>query len=115
MQITVTNQKTKPIRSACSLAECGSHGITQATAPAAAPNTIPRITSWTIDPLRTGAETTRPGGGPRGKGTRLETPATSGVQRGRKRVDGGRTPQGGLMGLGVSILLIAAGAILAFA
>src|SRR3954453_12239869 len=54
MQIAVTNQKTKSIRSACSLAGSGSHGISSATAAAPAPNSIPSTTSWTIDPLRTG-------------------------------------------------------------
>ena len=38
MQIAVTNQKTKSIRSACSLAGSGSHGISSATAAAPAPN-----------------------------------------------------------------------------
>ena len=66
MQIAVVNQKTKSIRSACSLAGSGSHGISSATAAAPAPNTTPRTTSWTIDPLRTGAETTRRGGAPCG-------------------------------------------------
>jgi hypothetical protein len=47
--------------------------------------------------------------------TLLETPATSEVQALRKRVQLLGKTQGGFMGLGVSILLIAAGAILAFA
>src|SRR5438034_2535746 len=59
MQIAVTNQKTKSIRPACLLAGSGSQGTNSAAAVAAAPNTIPIATSWTIDPLRTGAETTR--------------------------------------------------------
>src|SRR5205814_5309363 len=58
MQIAVTNQKTKSIRPACLLAGSGSHGMNSAAAAAAAPNTIPIATSWTIDPLRTEAETT---------------------------------------------------------
>jgi hypothetical protein len=63
MQITVTNQKRKSIRSACLLAGSGSHGTRSATAAAPAPNTTPSPTSWKFDPLRTGAETTRRGGG----------------------------------------------------
>src|SRR5436190_6998470 len=59
MQIAVTNQKTKSIRPACLLAGSGSQGMSRAAAAAAAPNTIPIATSWTIDPLRTGVETTR--------------------------------------------------------
>src|SRR3954467_3593763 len=62
MQIPVTNQKTKSIRPACLLADWGSHGISSATAAAPAPHTTPIATSWTIDPLRTASETTRPRG-----------------------------------------------------
>src|ERR671935_719066 len=83
MQITVTNQKTKSIRSACLLAGSGSEGTSRATAAAAAPKSIPRRTSWTTDPLRTGAETTRPEGRTarevKGRCGDLETPATSEV------------------------------------
>src|SRR2546430_17388641 len=59
MQIAVTNQKTKSIRPACLLAGSGSQGTNSAAAVAAAQNMIPIATSWAIDPLRTGAETTR--------------------------------------------------------
>src|SRR5919201_281560 len=80
MQITVTNQKTKSIRSACLLAGSGSQGTSRATAAAPAPKSIPRRTSWTIDPLRTGAETTPPEGRTArevtGRDGNLETPAT---------------------------------------
>src|SRR5436305_1502157 len=62
MQIPVTNQKTKSIRPACLLAEWGSQGISSATAAAPAPHATPIATSWTIDPLRTANETTRPPG-----------------------------------------------------
>src|SRR5205814_658839 len=62
MQIPVTNQKTKSIRPACLLAEWGSQGISSATAAAPAPHATPIATSWTIDPLRTANETTRPRG-----------------------------------------------------
>src|SRR5436309_16014064 len=58
MRIEGTNQKTKSIRPACSLAVCGSHGIRSATSAAPAPQAAPIATSWTIDPLRTGDETT---------------------------------------------------------
>jgi len=90
MQIAVTNQKTKSIRSACSLAGRGSQVMKSATAEATAPNTAPSATSWTIDPLRTAPETTRRGGGAGPEAnvvsTPLETPATSEVQALRKRV-----------------------------
>src|SRR6186713_331290 len=96
MQIAVTNQKTKSIRSACSLAGSGSHGISKATAAAPAPNSIPSTTSWTIDPLRTEGETTRRGGPPAREATwaptRLETPATSRVQSERIWVESGGNP-----------------------
>src|SRR3954447_12782257 len=96
MQIAVTNQKTKSIRSACSLAGSGSHGISKATAAAPAPNSIPRTTSWTIDPLRTGAETTGHGSPPAREATRalwtLETPATSRVQLSGIWVENDRNP-----------------------
>src|SRR6266496_382174 len=51
IEIAVTNQKTKSIRPACSLAPCGSQGIRSATAAAPAPKTAPIATSWTTDPL----------------------------------------------------------------
>src|SRR5262249_47192196 len=88
MQITVTNQKTKSIRSACSLAGSGSHGTSSATTAAPPPNRIPSSTSWTIDPLRTGPETTRRGGGLGEELADLETPATSRVQTAAFRVHG---------------------------
>src|SRR3954471_22257849 len=120
MQIEVTNQKTKSIRSACSLAGLGSHGISSATAAAPAPNSVPSTTSWTIDPLRTEGETTGRGSAPAREATHpcrpLETPATSKVQSAPIWVEKGHNPvKEEPMGLGVSILLIAAGAILAFA
>src|SRR3954469_9517492 len=90
MQIAVTNQKTKSIRSACSLAGWGSQVMKSATAVATAPNTAPSATSWTIDPLRTAPATPRRGGGAGPEGDvlsmSLETPATSEVQALRKRV-----------------------------
>ena len=91
MEITVTNQKTKSIRSACLLAEWGIHGISRATAAAPAPKSVPRRTSWTTDPLRTGVETTRPEGRAVREATAesrfFETPATSKVQDPRNGVD----------------------------
>src|ERR1700741_4233483 len=86
MQIAVTNQKTKSIRPACLLAACGSQGTRSATAVAPAPPTTPIATSWTIDPLRTAGETTRPRGWSRQEARPLETPATSEVQRFEKWV-----------------------------
>src|SRR4026207_2583576 len=90
MQIAVTNQKSTSIRSACLLAGSASHGINSATAAAPAPNRTPSPTSWTTDPLRTAPETTRQRGGDGREADGLfapfETPATSEVQRKRKRV-----------------------------
>src|SRR5256885_9271281 len=80
MQIAVTNQKTKSIRPACLLAACGNQGIRSATAVSPALHATPIATSWTIDPLRTAGETTRPRGWSRKEARPLETPATSEVQ-----------------------------------
>src|ERR1700750_781903 len=87
MQMVVTNQKTKSIRSACWLAGSGSQGTNSATAAAPPPKSIPSRTSWTIDPLRTAPETTRRGGGLAEERADLETPATSRVRSGGKGVD----------------------------
>src|SRR5918912_2584131 len=80
MLITVTNQKTKSIRLAWSLAACGSHGTSTATSAAPAPHTAPIATSWRIDPLRTGPEPTRRGKGRSVEACCQETPATTQVQ-----------------------------------
>src|ERR1700751_1059446 len=109
MQIAVTNQKTKSIRPACLLAACGSQGTRSATAVAPAPHTTPIATSWTIDPLRTASETTRPRGwfAPGSEAARNAC-----YERGsafREVGTPGFLSEGGFMGLGVSFLLIAAG------
>src|SRR4051812_44067863 len=97
MQIAVTNQKTKSIRPACSLAECGSHGIRSATRAAPAPQATPIATSWTIDPLRTAARLldgeARPPREVR-RSKRLLLARFSGPESGYKR----RTTQGGMNG-----------------
>src|SRR5213080_3677654 len=86
MLIAVTNQKTKSIRLAWSLAARGSQGTSTATSAAPAPHTAPIATSWRIDPLRTGAETTGRGEAAPREANSLETPATREVQTGAKRV-----------------------------
>src|SRR3954468_13391617 len=86
IEIPVTNQKTKWIRPSCLLAGCGNHGIRSATRGAPAPQTAPIATSWTIDPLRPAAETTRRRDALAAGSAALETPATREVQPTSKRV-----------------------------
>src|SRR3954464_82528 len=110
MQITVTNQKTHSIRSACSEAGAGSQGMKKATANATAAAARLPATRRTSTPLRTSARLLNP---PANR--RLETGVTSGLREefsgGYGRV--GRGPRKETyMGIGVSLLLVAAGAIL---
>ena len=123
MQIPVANQKTKSIRSPCLDAEIGQprdqHRYRRRRPPPISSRSRAR---WTIDLLRTGAETTstrrRGCEGSDARSPVLRNSCNEGVQTARET--GRRAPQprlqgGTKMGLGVSILLIAAGAILAFA
>src|SRR5437762_11724064 len=118
MQITVTNQKTKSIRPACRLAGSGSQGMRIATRAAPPPQTIPMATSWATDPLRTRAETTRRLGPTPKEAPRVYAARNAcneaGFRSSSMRVQPSNR-KGGSMGLGVSILLVAAGAILAWA
>src|SRR6266496_3139857 len=93
IEIAVTNQKTKSIRPACSLAPCGSQGIRSATAAAPAPKTAPIATSWTTDPLRTVRRDYSTVGASAEGSARLETPATSMVGPRAKRVVPGQTKE----------------------
>src|SRR3954454_108858 len=125
-QMTVTNQKTKSIRSASSDAGRGSQPGTSASVnPAAAATTANRI-SWRIGPLRTVGPSLLHGRFGPSREAANETPATKPL---RPQPDGGFArcsydPRGndshGLkqeagMGLGVGIFLIAVGAVLTFA
>ena len=58
MQIATTNQKTKSMREPSFEAFVGSQGTKRAIPVAPAPTSKPIVTSRTIDPLRTVAETT---------------------------------------------------------
>src|SRR4029453_15936234 len=60
MQIAVTNQKTKSIRSASFEAGVGSHGTRSATATATAAAANPTATTRTSTPLRTAASLLNP-------------------------------------------------------
>src|SRR3954454_12207201 len=110
MQITVTNQKTKLIRSACFEAGVGSQGTKRATAVATAAAPSPTATRRTSTPLRTSARLRNPAAQ-----RRLETGVTSALQGAfshrSRRVDTEPRKET-YMGIGVSLLLVAAGAIL---
>src|SRR5215208_3288097 len=104
----VVNQKTKPIRSPSSPAQLGSHGTRTATAVAIPPATAPISTSWTIEPLRTGrGDYPTPD---RGCGRRRCPYPRVREPRFTCERETNATPQEvEFMGLGVSLILIAAG------
>src|SRR4051812_49599223 len=92
MQITVTNQKTKSIRSACFEAGVGSQGTKRATAVATAAAPSPTATRRTSTPLRTSARLLNPAAQ-----RRLETGVTSALQGAfshRSRRGENRAPKG---------------------
>src|SRR6476620_9159577 len=110
MQITVTNQKTKSIRSDCFEAGVGSQGTNRATAVATAAAPSPTASKRTRTPLRTSARLLNPQAERRLE-TGVTSPSNGRVSRRSRRVEGWPRKEC-YMGIGVSLLLVAAGAIL---
>src|SRR5918999_5169860 len=103
MQIAVVNQNVNTIRSISSEAESGSHGMRTAASVAAVPASTPYTIRRTIEPLRTAARLSEPEPELGAQALYLRPPATRGVIAHTKEDE---------VGLGVSIFLIAVGAIL---
>ena len=89
MQIAVVNQKTRSIPSRSFEAFGGSQGTSSATTVAAAPKRTPSPISWTIEPLRTGTETSECRSVARGR----NRTALNSVFKSERRVDYGTRSQ----------------------